>query len=320
MEIKIKEKNIGQRLDVFLSEIYRKASRSQWQKRIKSGEVLVNEINKSAHYKLRKGDAISINNKQLTRNKEGSKMNTSKQDNNSTFGRVEIIFEDESYLVVNKPAGMVVHADDKHKNGTLVDWLIDKYPEIKKIGDDSSRPGIVHRLDKEVSGLMVVARTQEMFESLKKQFKERKIKKEYIALVHNVMKQDEGEIKLPIKRSKKKGIFIAVSDFLSVFSKTKPALTKYEVLEKFINYTLVKINILTGRTHQIRVHMRSIGHPVVGDKVYTTHDIKKKGKIVDLGRVWLYASKLGFRDLRGEWKEFKIEMPSELNVFLDKVK
>ena len=113
---------------------------------------------------------------------------------------------------------------------------------------------------------------------------------------------------------------MAVSDFLSVFSKTKSALTEYEVLEKFNHYTLIKVNILTGRTHQIRVHMRSIGHPIVGDKVYITHDVKKKDKFVDLGRVWLYASKLSFSDLSGEWQEFECDVPKELKEFLKEIK
>lgn len=224
--------------------------------------------------------------------------------------KIEIIKETDEYIVINKPAGMVVEPNSVYQKDTLVDWLQDKYQ------DDLERSGLVHRLDKDVSGVMVIARTQEMYEHLKKQFQERKIKKEYLALVHKQMKQDEGEVKIPIGRSKL-GKLVARSD---VASAGRSAMTKYEVIKKYINYTLLRVEILTGRTHQIRVHLSSIGHPITGDKLYETHDIRVKKKGVDLGRLWLYSAKLGFKDLNGEWLEYQVAMPEELKIFLDKIK
>ena len=237
--------------------------------------------------------------------------------------KVEIIKETDEYIVVNKPAGMKVHADNLNReNNTLIDWLLKGYKDIKDIKDirdikgSEIRPGIVHRLDKDVSGVMVIARTQEMYDYLKKQFQEREVKKEYLALVHKQMKQDEGEVKTPIGRSQS-GKLVAQSEKIN---EGRSAMTKYEVLKKYINYTLLQVEILTGRTHQIRVHLSSIGHPIVGDKLYETHDIRVKKKGVDLGRLWLYSAKLGFKDLHGEWVEYQVSMPEELKIFLDKIK
>lgn len=223
---------------------------------------------------------------------------------------IKIIKEADEYVIINKPAGVVVEPNSVYKENTVVNWLKDKYKE------DLERTGIVHRLDKDVSGVMVIARNERSFLNLKKQFQDRKIVKEYVALVHKRMRQDEGEIKIPIARSGK-GKFVAKSNEGSV---GRSAMTTYEVVRKYINYTLVKVRILTGRTHQIRVHLSSIGHPVVGDKLYETHDIRVKKKGVELGRLWLYSAKLGFKDLAGEWQEFKVAMPKELKEFVSKLK
>lgn len=309
MQIKVNKENIGQRLDVFLVGSDKDISRSQWQKRINNGEVVVNDKNVSKHYRLKEGDKIDFMVGRVETKTPAKKIKF----------KVEVVGEGDGYVVVNKPSGMVVHADSVNKDNTLVDWLVDKYPEIKGVGGEE-RPGIVHRLDKEVSGLMVVAREGEMYESLKKQFQAREVKKEYMALVHGRMSQDEGEIKLPIGRSKKKGIFIAMSNILDGLMWGREAITKYRVEQKFRNFSLIRVQILTGRTHQIRVHLGSIGHGVVGDKLYETHDVRVKKRGVELGRLWLYAAKLGFRDLRGEWVEFESGAPKELDIFLGKLK
>lgn len=307
MEYKVSQENIGSRLDIFLTDAIGEISRSQWQKRIKAGEVLVNGKPLSVHYKLKSGDKISV-------------IKIEKEIQERKVKDVEVVFKDDDYLVINKPVGVVVHENEMVKGGTLANWLFDNYPEVGEIGDDKVRGGIVHRLDKDVSGLMVVARNQEMFDNLKRQFKERKIAKEYIALVHGMMRQDEGEVKLPIGRSKNSGIFVAMGNILEGLMRGKEAVTKYEVIKKFKNFTLVKVKILTGRTHQIRVHLRSIGHGVVGDKLYATHDVRVKKKGVELGRLWLYAAKLGFNDLEGEWVEYEVGMPEVLNNFIEKLK
>ena len=319
-KIKIVQKNKGQRLDVFLAEKFVETSRSQWQKRIKRSEVTVNGKQISVHYKLKEGDRVEILNSSQAQSLRGAGQLPNKlQNKNSELKKIKIIFESDDYIIINKPAGLVVHPDNINKQAALTNWLMERYPEIKGLGDNG-RPGIVHRLDKQVSGLMAVARTQAMFEHLKTQFKERKVNKEYMALVHNRMQQDEGEVKLPIGRSKKTGIFVAMDNMLEGLIGGRQALTKYEVVKRFGKFTLIKIKILTGRTHQIRVHMRAIGHSIVGDKLYMTHDIKKKKKWIDLARLWLYAAKLGFKDLAGEWVEYELKMPRELKLFLNKLK
>ena len=228
-----------------------------------------------------------------------------------------MVAEEKDFVVVNKPAGMVVHHDSSHKENTLVDWLIEKYPEIKKVGDDERRPGIVHRLDKDVSGLMVIARTPEMFVSLKEQFKNRQVEKEYLALAHGVVSKDEDQIKRSIGRAKGETTMRARSQS---GDKDREAITQYKVEKRWKNFTLLRIKILTGRTHQIRVHLKAIGHSLVGDGLYVTRDVKRKKQQEKLGRVWLLAEKLGFRDRSGEWREFRVKVPQELKGFLEKIK
>ncbi len=316
----IKEKNNGQRLDVFLSKQFLDISRSQWQRKIKAGEVLVNNKEKGVSYRVKVGDELqfSIFNSQFLNNDKILKLKNEKQKTDiKNFKKIDVIFEDDNYVVVDKPAGMVVHPDNKHKGDTLVDWLLVEYPYIEGVGGQVERPGIVHRLDKDVSGLMVIALNQKTFEHLKKEFQAHRVEKEYRALVHGRLQVEGGEIKTPIKRSKTSGLFVADSTFDSV---SRSALTYYEVLERYRNFTLLKVKILTGRTHQIRVHLNSIGHSIVGDKLYLTHDVRMKKKSIDLGRLWLYAARLAFNDLRYNWQEFKVDTPSELKLFLNKLK
>ena len=246
-----------------------------------------------------------------------------------------IIWESADYLVIDKPAGLAVHGGGNIKEPTLADWLIKKYPKIKKVGDDPSRPGIVHRLDKDVSGLMVVAKSQASFENLKDQFKTREINKEYLALVHGRIDTEEGEINFPIKRAsagyKMAALPLQAERLLSrrhpkdrdrgnidgIFQ-AKEALTEYNVIKKFVNYTLVRVKIKTGRTHQIRVHFCAINHPLAGDNLYGTKKTKAANKKLNLGRVFLVAIRLSFLDLKGEKQEFTLEMPASLTPFLPK--
>jgi 23S rRNA pseudouridine1911/1915/1917 synthase len=160
---------------------------------------------------------------------------------------------------------------------------------------------------------MVVARTQKMFECLKKQFQDRKTEKEYLALAHGVVSKDEDLITRTIGRSAKSGKMV-VSEAKN--KKSREAATAYRVVERFRNFTLLRIKILTGRTHQIRTHMKSIGHSLVGDELYVTRDVKRKKQQEELGRVWLFAEKLGFRNLEGEWQEFQVKTPKDLEDFL----
>ncbi len=162
---------------------------------------------------------------------------------------------------------------------------------------------------------MVIATTQDSFDSLKKQFQDRTIKKEYIALVHGKLINDKGEINTPIERDKKTGLM----KVQTVKAGAKTALTLYEVVQKFINYSLVKVMIKTGRMHQIRAHFYSIGHSIIGDKLYQTKDIRKKKKILS-SRIFLHADYLKFKNLSGEDKEYRSALPSELENLLDNIK
>ena len=244
-----------------------------------------------------------------------------------------IITETADYLVINKPAGLAVHGGGNLKEATLADWLIARYPKIKTVGDDPARPGLVHRLDKDVSGLMVIAKNNKSFASLKEQFKDREVNKEYIALAHGRIAQDGGTIDFPITRSqggyKMAAIPANASDLLSRrhprgrdqgniegWFKSRQALTEFTVLQRFINYTLLRVNIKTGRTHQIRVHLFAYGHPLVGDNLYCTKKTGAKNKKIGLGRVFLVAAHLEFRDLSGKRLNFETGLPDELTAAL----
>jgi len=245
----------------------------------------------------------------------------------------KIIEETPDYLVVDKPAGLAAHGGGNLTEPTLADWLVAYYPKIKTVGDDPARPGLVHRLDKDVSGLMVIAKNKKSFENLKNQFKNREVNKEYIALVHGRLDKDEGEITFPIKRAKDGHRMAALpanaekllerrhpkgrdQGNIAGWFKSREALTEFTVLKKLVNYTLLRVRIKTGRTHQIRVHFFAYGYPLVGDPLYYTSKTKIKNKKLDLGRVFLMADRLSFRDLSGKVKAFEIALPEKLKAAL----
>jgi 23S rRNA pseudouridine1911/1915/1917 synthase len=239
-----------------------------------------------------------------------------------------IIFENDDFLVVNKPAGLVVHAarvsarrredEARAPEPTLVDWLIKKHPEIKTVGDDPVlRPGIVHRLDKATSGVMIVAKTQASFERLKKLFQEHRMKKTYYALVHGVPKNKKGTIDAPIgikNGSLKRSVHSS--------KMAKPAVTEYSVVKTIARsgggdsagdkeqYSLLKVSPLTGRTHQIRVHLASIGHPIVGDALYGKK-LPRGADAAPAPRLMLHAAALIFSDDAGNSFEFGVPLPSD---------
>lgn len=234
-----------------------------------------------------------------------------------------IISDQPDYLVINKPAGLLVHGASHIKEKTLVDWLLEKYPAISQIGEDLERPGIMHRLDKDVSGLMVIAKSQAAYDSLKEQFKTRTVNKEYTALVYGKILKDEDEINFPIKRSTQGFKMAAVpKSFLekNPDANVRNAITKLEVVKRFINFTLLKLTIKTGRTHQIRVHLFAYGYPIVGDNLYVNKQSKLKNKKYNLGRVFLVSTHLEFNDLSGERQSFSVGLPENLQEFLAQVK
>lgn len=294
MKIKITEENQGDRLDKFLTSEYPDKSRSKWQKAVKAGLVLINGKTPTPHCFLKSGDVIEI-----TKDKKR------KEKISKGFSLI-IVYEDNDLLVINKPAGLTVHpTNDQYPEETLVDLLTKKYPKIKKVGEDPLRPGIVHRLDKEVSGLMVVAKNNESYQNLKEQFQSRSVIKEYLALVHGHLSQLSGIIDFPIE--------YAANDRSKMAARPKSqggktAITEYEVIEEIKSYSLLKVRIRTGRTHQIRVHLNALGYPIVGDHTY----VPSKMKVKEIGRLFLHASRLGFTDLNGQELDFKSPLPKDL--------
>ena len=234
----------------------------------------------------------------------------------------KLIKKTDNYIIINKPAGLLAHGAEHIKESTLAEELLNDFPEIRKIGDDPMRPGLLHRLDRDVSGLMVVARTSQTFDHIKSQFQNRTITKHYRALVYGRVDRDEGEIDFPIKRSTRGFRMAAIPKTAKgeITTEGRRAITEFNVAERYINYTLLKLNIKTGRTHQIRVHLSAYGYPIVGDDLYGTKKTRLKNKKLNLGRIFLVAEHLEFDDLKGERQKFTIALPEELDNFLKSIK
>lgn len=308
MKIKVKKEKSGGRLDKFLSVELSDYSRSQLQKMIKNGAVKVNDGFETAHYTVGEGDLIEID---LTpREPESVKDEAQTREKKELFKELQIIKEVEDYIIINKPAGLAVHQAPGLNEPTLVDYLLERYPEVKDVGEDEIRPGIVHRLDKEVSGLMVVARNEESFFNLKKQFQKRMVVKEYVAIVHGKIENDFDTIDFPIKRSAKGYKMAAVPKSYNK-EEAREAVTHLSVLERYDHITKVKLSIETGRTHQIRVHMHAYAHPIVGDPLYSTKDSRRKDeKLIQKrgfeNKLYLKSVYLEFKDINGETQSFSL--------------
>lgn len=240
------------RLDSYISTKDGSLSRATIQKLLESNNITVNDEIKKSSYKVKSGDVIKID------VPEAKDIGLVAQDI-----PVEIVYEDSDIIVVNKPKGMVVHPANGNPDGTLVNAIMNICKDsLSGIGGEI-RPGIVHRLDKNTSGLLIVAKNDNAHLKMSEQIKNREVKKIYIALVRGIIKEDEATINMPIARSKKDRKKMAVD------KDGKEAITHFKVIKRYDNYTLLEIKIDTGRTHQIRVHMSQIGHPVVGDDVYS---------------------------------------------------
>lgn len=308
----------GKRLDILLSEKLG-ITRSQAKKNIDGGLILVN-----GNKPKKAGDIVHVEDTIETVKLVKEKHSVIMEDSPIT-GDVEILEETPDYIVLNKPAGLLIHPTQAQEKKTLTAWLLKKYPEIKNVGENPVRPGIVHRLDKETSGLLVIARTQKMFIHLKQQFKDRAVQKIYSVLIYGVIDSDKGIIDFQIDRgSGGKMAARPKTDVLKLknvgkIQKGKEALTEFFVEKRFTRFTLLKVHIHTGRTNQIRVHMFAYGHPVVGDTLYMNKKLIKKSER-QLGRLFLCAKELCFKDLQGQEKCFGIELPTELKDYLKKLR
>ncbi|HUO27447.1 MAG TPA: RluA family pseudouridine synthase [Candidatus Aquilonibacter sp.] len=316
----------GKRLDQFLTARLNGVSRARVQELINGEKILVNDLPAKASFKLRGGERIEIFGEAHRPALKAVAENVP----------LDIIYEDDDLAVINKPAGMMVHAgagasDDSRNRGTLVNALLHHFGGLSGLGGEL-RPGIVHRLDKETSGLIVVAKNDEAHRRLAAQFAARKIKKKYVALVHGWVKNDSGTIYASISRDR-----LRRTRMTTRVAGGREAITHYRVGRRldtrFGKFTLLEVKIDTGRTHQIRVHMASIGHPVVGDATYgapkevregsnSSSSRKKRQKdgattTLSLSRNFLHAAELEFTHPRtGKRLALKADLPKELPEFL----
>lgn len=296
IKLKIKKENIGLRLDHFLVKKLPAFSRSQIQKKIEKDQILVNQEKTESSCRLVLGDEIVI-----------SFIPTNKTKLESLKINLDIIYEDKDIIVVDKPAGLVTHPGSGHIKDTLVNAFLDKikYRDAKF----PLRSGIVHRLDKDTSGILIIAKNEKVYNYFADQFKKQKVIKKYLALVQGHMLPKKGIIEAPISRSNTNRQKMTIC----MPGKGKNALTVYKVIKYFDQLTLLELSPKTGRTHQIRVHLASIGYPLIGDKTYGSRSSQKAAP-----RQFLHAYYLAIKLPSGRDKEFKSELPSDLQNVLIK--
>lgn len=300
-EILIDEKLEGTRIDMALSLAYEGKSRNSFQKLLETGNIEVNgQIVESKKYKVKSGELVKVimpEPKLLTIDPENIPL--------------EVVYEDEDVLVVNKPKGMVVHPANGNESGTLVNAVMYHCGDSLSSINGVIRPGIVHRIDKDTSGLLMIAKNDKAHNCLAEQLAEHSITRAYRAIVYNNFTEDEGTVNKPIGRDPKDRMKQAVTNMNS-----KRAVTHYKVLERFGSFTLIEARLETGRTHQIRVHMSYIKHPLLGDMVYGP-----KKKVLGVDTQMLHAKILGFKHpSTGEYMEFESPLPEEFETVLKKLR
>lgn len=287
------------RIDIYLSEILKDFSRSAIKKLINDEKVTVNENIIKPRYQVKLGDLIEVE------IKEEEDLVLEAEDI-----PLEIIHEDNDLAVINKPQGMVVHPAKGNENSTLVNALLFHFKSLSNLSGDI-RPGIVHRIDKDTAGLLMIAKNNFTHENLVNQLKEHSITRKYLALVEGVIEEENGTIDAPIGRHKIDRMKMTVTE-----ENSKDAVTHFKVLERFNKFTLIEAELETGRTHQIRVHMNFINHPVVGDLIYG-----HKEQVFKLEGQLLFAKIIGFIHPRsGEYLEFEVGLPEYFTKVLEKIK
>lgn len=315
------------RLDIFLMEKIG-VTRAESQKMIKKNLVLLNnKLPKKAGQYLKEGYTMQVLEEAAEKEPSDSlqiKPSSATVLPDKFVGEASIIKETDDYIIINKPSGLLVQPTEANESNTLAAWILKNYKKIKNVGEDIKRPGIVHRLDKDASGVMIIAKTQPMFEHLKKQFKDRTIDKEYNILVHGTVIKDHDVIDFDIDRGKggrmaaRPKIDLTKLKNVAKELSGKEAITELWVEKRFARFSFLRVKIHTGRTHQIRVHMLSYNHPVVGDSLYFNRKLNLK-KDEELGRLFLHSKKLCFTDLAGERVCFESELPFELKDFLERL-
>ncbi len=297
IKITIQDKNIGIRLDKFLATVLSDLSRTRLQQMIRNGHVLVNGNCEKSSYLLQQEDVLTIE------IEEDKQLDIQAEDL-----PIDIVYEDADVIVINKPSGMIVHPSAGIYQGTLVNALMFHCKDLSGI-NGVIRPGIVHRIDKDTSGLLMVAKNDNAHLQLSKQLKEHSVERKYLAIVHGVICHDYGKIDAPIGRDQKDRQKMAVTDVNS-----KNACTNFRVIKRFKDATLVECHLETGRTHQIRVHMQFIGHPVYGDPKYG-----RRKDDCSFGQ-YLHAKTLGFIHPKTNKKMvFDSKLPDEFQQLLDQL-
>ncbi len=298
--MKVSASDTGKRLDSFLAECFSDLTRSRIQKLIADENITVNGKTVRSNYKVKESDLVEVN------IPEAKEVEIEPEEI-----PLDIVFEDECMLVVNKPQGMVVHPAAGNYRGTLVNALMAHCGHNLSGINGEIRPGILHRIDKDTSGLLMVAKNDAAHLGLSEQIKEHSLTREYLALVHGKVKEDSGTIDAPIGRDEKDRKKMTITE-----KNSRNAVTHFFVLERFDKYTFIRCRLETGRTHQIRVHMSKNGHPIVGDPVYG----RKKEEFCLNGQL-LHAHKIGFlHPVTGEYMEFSRELPEYFEKVLDKLR
>jgi 23S rRNA pseudouridine1911/1915/1917 synthase len=296
--LKVEQADEGQRLDRYVARILPDLSRSYTQQLIEAAQITVNGQPARASLGLRVGDLVAV---AIPPPRPVELV--------AQAIPLSIVYEDTNVVVIDKPAGMVVHPAPGHTDGTLVNALLARYPDMQVAGD--LRPGIVHRLDAGTSGLLVVARNDTALRDLADQQRARQMRKIYLAVVEGRFKKPDGQIDAPVGRHPNDRMRMTVTQ------RGRSARTHYRVIEELGTYTLLELRLETGRTHQIRVHLQHIGRPVLGDPLYGA----RKGRpSFGLTRQFLHAQQLGFRLPDGEWQEFSSAMPTDLQTALKKLR
>jgi 23S rRNA pseudouridine1911/1915/1917 synthase len=284
----------GKRLDQFLRERLPEYSRSRLQQWIETGRVQVNGAAEKRSYMLKGSERICVEPAELPPLRAVPENLP-----------LVILYEDDDVIAIDKAAGMMVHSGAGRHSGTLVNALLHRYGALSGVGDPL-RPGIVHRLDRLTSGVLLIARNDAAHRELARQFSSREVEKVYLALVHGRLKADQGRITTPITRDPLRRLRMTAK-----LARGRSAITEYRVLKRFEKFTLLEVKIATGRTHQIRVHMASLGHPVVGDKLYGA-------PASTLGRYFLHAHRVSFTGpTSGERVTITAPLPAELQHYLD---
>jgi 23S rRNA pseudouridine1911/1915/1917 synthase len=300
--VSVAQQDAGQRLDRYLTAVLGDLSRTAVQQLIASGSALVNGKQSKPGYMLREGDEIKLSSIVPAKDAGAAR---------PTAMPLDIVYEDQDLLVVNKPAGMVVHPAPGHRYDTLVNALLAYAPALREAEEtETLRPGIVHRLDKDTSGLIIVAKNARAQAALLEQMRRRAITKRYLALVDGNVALDQGSIDAPIGRDPRHRQQMAITAVGS-----REARTHFRVLERYARHTLLLIELETGRTHQIRLHLKAIGHPVVGDPVYGSGNVLKRAP---LKRQFLHAWQLRFtHPFTDETLELEAPLPADLQAVLD---